>query len=246
MAPARIATTLGATLLLLPIAHAAEFDRHQQAKVTELTGPVPEVVKPLPVPSDAIVLLGKDDTSAWQHADGSAINWTFEDGIMTVKPGSGDIFSRARFGDIQLHLEWRTPDKVVGDSQGRGNSGVFLMRRYEVQILDSWDNPTYPNGQAASVYKQHIPLVNASLPPGTWQTYDIIFRAPRFNYSGRLTSPATVTVLHNGVLVQDHVTLAGPTMYVGAPNYSPHGADVIRLQDHGNPVSYRNIWVRGL
>ena len=222
---------------------------HEQAKVTELWEPVPRVVATTDntePPGDAIVLLGKDGLSPWASVKGGDAKWDFVDGVMTVVPGTGDIISRESFGDIQLHIEWRSPEEVVGESQGRGNSGVFLMSRYEVQILDSFENETYPNGQAASVYKQHIPLVNAARPPGVWQTYDIIFRAPQFTKEGRLRHPATVTVLHNGVLVQDHVTVQGRTQYVGKPNYKPHGDAPIRLQDHSNPVSFRNIWVRRL
>ena len=148
---------------------------------------------------------------------------------------------------MQLHLEWATPSEVVGQSQGRGNSGVFLMNRYEVQILDSYNNKTYVNGQAASIYKQYPPLVNASRKPGEWQTYDIIFHAPRFDDAGRVTKRATVTVLHNGVLVQDDVEIQGDTSHDRPPTYTKHPAkQPIRLQDHGNPMRFRNIWVREL
>ena len=231
------------------IADTALEDLHRRAAVTEIWEPVPEMVTPSQdrkPPSDALVLLGTEGVDRWQSRSGGAVPWRFDMGVLTVVPGSGDLLSREVFEDVQLHVEWRTPEKVEGESQGRGNSGVFLMDRYEVQVLDSFDNPTYSNGQAASVYKQHIPLVNASRGPGEWQSYDIIFRAPRFAEDGRLRSPATVTVLHNGVLVQNHVTLSGPTSYVGAPNYTPHGPAPIRLQDHRNPVSFRNIWVRRL
>ena len=148
---------------------------------------------------------------------------------------------------MQLHIEWRTPAEIVGEGQGRGNSGVFLMGKYEVQVLDSWQNPTYVNGQAASVYKQHIPLVNASRAPGEWQAYDIIFTAPRFGADGSVERPATLTVLHNGVVVQNHVTLKGPTVFRGTPRYEAHADKLpIMLQDHSNLISYRNIWVREL
>ncbi len=222
---------------------------HERAKVTERWQPEPEVVIPGEQgrpPSDAIVLFDGDDLDQWVAASGGAPSWRVEDGALTVLPRSGDILTREHFGDVQLHIEWRTPAEVKGEGQGRGNSGVFLMERYEVQVLDSFDNPTYANGQAASVYKQHIPLANASRAPGQWQTYDIIFMAPRISSNGSLLHPATVTVLHNGVLVQNHAVIAGQTVYVGAPGYEAHGEAPLRLQDHGNPVSYRNIWVRRL
>jgi hypothetical protein len=165
---------------------------------------------------------------------------------MTVVAGTGAIHTRRFFGDAQLHIEWRTPSEVRGEGQERGNSGVFLQQRYEVQVLDSWNNRTYSNGQAASIYKQYIPLVNASRRPGEWQTYDIFFRAPRFAADSTLERPGYVTVVHNGVLVQDHVELKGITVYRGAPLYLAHGPLPIMLQDHGNPVSYRNIWLREL
>ncbi len=161
--------------------------------------------------------------------------------------GTGSIRTREEFGDVQLHVEWRSPATIEGDGQGRGNSGVFLQKRYEVQVLDSFENRTYANGQAASVYKQHSPLVNATRPPGEWQTYDIIFRAPRFDADGKLTHPAYLTVFHNGVLVQDHAEVEGLTVYIGAPYYDAHPPkQPLSLQDHGNPVSFRNIWLREL
>ena len=166
---------------------------------------------------------------------------------MTVEPGTGSISTKDSFGDMQFHVEWRTPTEIVGESQGRGNSGVFLMERYEVQVLDSYENRSYSNGQAASIYKQHIPLANASRAPGEWQTYDIVFMAPRFGSDGNLERPATMTVLHNGVLVQNHVEIAGPTVFRGSPRYEAHAPKApLQLQDHRNFVSYRNIWVRKL
>lgn len=230
-------------------ADSSNSDLHERARVTELWSPVPAKVTPGIVnapPSDAVILLGDHTLAGWVNRQGAPAAWQLQDGVVTVTPGSGDILTTEHFSDVQLHMEWRTPGEVRGHSQGRGNSGVFLMDRYEVQVLDSYDNPTYSNGQAASIYKQHIPLVNASKGPGQWQTYDIVFMAPRFNDTGRLLKPARVTVLHNGVLVQNHVTISGPTSYVGAPNYEAHGPASIRLQDHGNPVSYRNIWLRRL
>ena len=217
--------------------------------LTEVWEPEPAVVDPgAPgsAPADAIVLFDGTDLSEWRHRDGDA-RWILEGGAMTVVAETGALISRRAFGDVQLHVEWRTPAEVVGESQGRGNSGVFLMERYEVQVLDSWNSRTYSNGQAASIYKQFIPQVNASRPPGEWQSYDIIFVAPRFNEHGDLEAPGTITVLHNGVLVHNHVTLRGPTVYIGEPAYEAHPAKApLQLQDHGNPVSYRNIWVREL
>jgi hypothetical protein len=217
---------------------------------TEVWTPEPPVVQPgngATPPSDAIVLFDGADTAAWRHTDGRPVEWHLEDGVLTVAGGTGDIETVQGFGDVQLHLEWRTPAVVEGEGQGRGNSGVFLQKRYEVQILDSFDNRTYANGQAASIYKQSSPLANASRGPGEWQTYDIVFRAPRFDADGGVTRPATMTVLHNGVLAQDHFVLDGPTVYIGQAAYEPHGgAEPLMLQDHGNPVSFRNIWVRPL
>lgn len=217
---------------------------------TEIWEPVPLIVTPgegAQPPSDAIVLFDGDDLSAWQHEDGGDARWTVADGAFTVAAGTGDIVTRQGFGDVQLHIEWRTPAAVAGEGQGRGNSGVYLQSLYEVQVLDSFDNRTYSNGQAASVYKQHIPLVNASRGPGRWQAYDIVYRAPRFADDGSLLAPALVTVFHNGVLVQDHVEIRGPTVYLGEPAYQVHAARMpLKLQDHGNPVSYRNVWLREL
>jgi hypothetical protein len=217
---------------------------------TEIWRPEPAVVVPGQQgkpPSDAIVLFDGNDMEAWRRVAGGDVQWQVRDGIVTVAGGSGDIETRQGFGDCQLHIEWRTPAERGGEGQGRGNSGVFLQGRYEVQVLDSWKNRTYSNGQAASVYKQHPPLVNASLGPGEWQSYDIIFRAPRFADDGSVAQPAYVTVLHNGVLVQNHAELRGPTVYVGHPAYEPHPPrQPLILQDHGNPVSFRNIWIREL
>lgn len=212
----------------------------------------PEVVTPgkkcnMP-PSDAIILYsGKKDASKWEmDRDGSPLTWKASKVLTTVK-GTGYVRTKQKFGDVQLHIEWRTPKKVAGDGQGRGNSGVFLMGQYEVQVLDSYNNTTYYNGQAGSVYKQYAPLVNASRGPGKWQTYDIFFTAPRFNDDKTLKSPAYITVIHNGVLIQDHVELEGPTVYGGLPQYKYHEAKLpLKLQDHGNPVQFRNIWIREL
>lgn len=218
---------------------------------TEKWSPVPVVVTPgegTEPPSDAIILLGEGmDLSMWESTDGGKVKWAYENGTLTVKKNTGDIRTRNYFGDCQLHIEWRTPQEVSGEGQGRGNSGIFLMDRYEVQVLDSYNNRTYSNGQAASIYKQHIPLVNASRPPGVWQIYDIIWKAPSFNKDGSVKEPATITVLHNGVLVQNHVEITGTTDFIGIQTYKPHAERLpLKLQDHGNPVSYRNIWIREL
>jgi hypothetical protein len=218
-------------------------------KVTELWEPVPPVVTPGNhgnAPSDALILFDGTSLNKWESQDGGKAAWSVQGDAMTVEPGTGAIKSKDVFGSVQLHVEWKTPGEVKGDGQGRGNSGIFLMGRYELQVLDSYDNETYPNGQAASIYKQHIPLVNACKKPGEWQTYDIIFTAPVFGETGRVIHPARITVLHNGVLVQNNVTIWGSTTFRGLPQYSEHGKGPIVLQDHSNPVSYRNIWVREL
>jgi hypothetical protein len=215
---------------------------------TEVWEPVPPVVDPGFMgrpPSDAIILFDGTDLSQWQGKGGDA-RWKVADGAMTVVDGAGDIRTKRSFGDAQLHVEWRTPVLVEGEGQERGNSGVYLMERYELQVLDSYHNETYVNGQAGSIYKQYAPLVNASRPPGEWQSYDIIFMAPRFRADGSLDKPATFTVLHNGVLIQNHVEVQGASVYIGKPVYEPHGKSPLLLQDHHNPVSYRNIWIREL
>ena len=205
-------------------------------------GPQPD---PVPPPSDAVVLFDGTDLSLWQTTKGKPAKWTVENGYAQVAKGSGAIETRQGFGDIQLHIEWATPNS--GDGQDSGNSGVFLMKTYEVQVLNSHGNTTYPDGQAASVYGQYPPLVNASRPPGQWQTYDIIFRRPHFDADGGLVRPARLTVLHNGVLVQDNVVLTGPTSHKKRPPYKAHADKLpLMLQDHNEPTRYRNIWVREL
>ena len=223
----------------------------EDPKETEVWEPVPEPVAfdENGVPSDAIILFDGSDLDAWEKAgEEGEIGWKInEDNSMTVVPGSGDIQTKEKFGDVQLHIEWSAPDEVRGEGQLRGNSGIFFQNRYEVQILDSYDNLTYPNGQAASVYKQHVPLVNAMKPPTEWQVYDIIYHAPAFSEKGNKIKSGTFTVFHNGVLVQDHVEVRGTTENVGWPKNPAHGEDVIKLQDHNdgnNYVSFRNIWVR--
>jgi hypothetical protein len=213
--------------------------------------PRPPVVAPgvenhLP-PADAIVLFDGTDLSAWRSSkDGGNAKWKIQDGYMEVVRDTGDIQTRQAFGSCQLHIEWAAPEVVKGSGQGRGNSGVFLMGRYEVQVLDSYENDTYPDGQAAAIYGQKPPLVNACRKPGQWQTYDIIFHAPVFQ-DGRLEKPATVTVLHNGVLVQDHWEIQGTTFHKQRAAYQPHPDKLpLRLQDHGDLVRFRNIWIRPL
>jgi hypothetical protein len=223
-----------------------------EPKLTEVWTPEPRVVtsgmgtRP---PSDAIVLLGGNGLVEWLSEKDTLKMSPWEvnaDSSVTVKPGAGGMRTRRVFGDCQLHLEFRTPPIVKGEGQGRGNSGVFLQGRYEVQVLDNFGNRTYSNGQAGSIYKQSIPLVNACRKPGEWQTYDIIFTAPRFNRDGIRTSPGYVTVIHNGVLVQNHTEIKGTTEYIGLPKNDAHGRGPIHLQDHGDLVSYRNIWIREL
>lgn len=197
-------------------------------------------------PSDAIVLFDGKELGQWSTADSAPAKWEVKDGAITVVKGTGDIKSKRTFGDIQLHIEWRSPAVIEGEGQGRGNSGIFFQERYELQVLDSYESVTYSNGQAGSIYKQSIPLVNATRKPSEWQSYDAIFVAPRFSENGRVIAPARITVLHNGVLIQNNVEIWGPTEYKGLPVYLSHGKASLKLQDHGNPVSYRNIWVREL
>ena len=199
-------------------------------------------------PSDAVVLLGLKDNaiSEWVNCEeGKPVGWQIENGIMTVKPHSGSIRTKKDFGDFQLHLEWSAPTEIVGESQGRGNSGVFMQGMYEVQILDNYQNETYANGQAGSIYKQTPPL-NACQKPGKWNTYDIIYTAPRFKEDGSLQSHGRITVLHNGVLVQNNTMILGTTEFIGFPRIVAHGKGPIILQDHLNPVRFRNIWIREL
>ena len=228
---------------------------------TEVWEPVPPVVAPGQTvgapPSDAIVLFDGTNLDAWvsskDHA--SPAGWTVADRILTVNKAAGNIETTRRFRNYQLHIEWRVPANVSGTDQARGNSGVFLASTgtgdagYELQILDSYENRTYVNGQAGSIYKQSAPLVNASRRPGEWQVYDVIWTAPTFRADGSVRTKAYVTALHNGVLVQDHAELAGETLYIGPPAYKPYDAAPIKLQAHGDPsppVSFRNIWVREL
>jgi hypothetical protein len=225
-------------------------------EMTEIWEPEVRIVTPgattADAPSDAILLFdGTNLAEEWiSERDGSAPAWSVENGIMTVTPRTGGIRTKREFESFQLHIEWRTPSVVKGEGQGRGNSGVFLQGNnlYEVQVLDSYNNRTYKNGQAGSIYKQHPPLVNACKPPGEWQTYDIIYNAPVFKADGTYLVPPRITVLHNGVVVQNASDVRGPTVFVGVPEYfvAPHGKGPVYLQDHGDLVSFRNIWLREL
>jgi len=211
----------------------------------KVVAPAAKNAEPVPAPPDATILIGaRDDLGAWQMTDGSPATWTMKAGV--VETGKGIIRTKAEFTDFQLHVEFATPTVVKGDGQGRGNSGVFLLGKFEIQVLDSYNNPTYPDGQAAAMYGQYPPLVNASRPPGEWQTYDIVFTAPRFA-QGRLEKPAIVTVLHNGIVVHNADAFWGPTAHRKIDPYTPDTAKgPIALQDHGNPVRYRNVWIRPL
>ena len=244
------------TLLLLSTATICGAQVDTKWKVHDLSRPVPPVITPGAAstqeapgraPSDAVVLFDGKDLSHWAHKDGSAPKWKVENGYAEVVAKSGYIYTRDGFGDCQHHLEFAEPTPPKGESQGRGNSGVFLMGLYEIQVLDSYENKTYADGQASAVYGQYPPLVNASRPPGQWQTYDIVFHAPRFDASGKLTRPARATVIHNGVLVQDNVEISGPTEHGERPPYKAHPEKLpLALQDHGEPVHFRNIWIRNL
>lgn len=217
------------------------FAQITDPKATEMWQPQPRVVTPgtsnhLP-PSDAVLL----DPSKWMHLDGSTLKWDVKDGVMSVKKGSGEIKSKELYGSIQLHLEWRTPENNGKEGQGRGNSGVFFMERYELQVLDNFETETYANGQDASMYKQTPPLVNACRKPLEWQTYDVVFTSPEFNKDSMCVRPAFITVFHNGVLVQNHTEIKGASQYIGLPFYQMHGKAALKLQDIGDAVSYRNI-----
>lgn len=230
-------------------------------KATELWEPEPKIVTPGltsdDAPSDAIILFNGKSLSNWVSVKDTSktAEWTVDKGMFTVKKGTGNIQTKRKFTDYQLHIEWRIPKVISGSGQARGNSGVFLASTgpgddgYEIQVLDCYNNKTYVNGQTGSIYKQAIPLANACKKPGEWQTYDIIWTAPRFNDDGTLKSPARITAIHNGVLVQNNVEIKGGTVYRGKPAYKAHGASSIKLQDHGDPsqpISFRNIWVREL
>lgn len=223
-------------------------------EMTEYYEPVPPVVNPGPyagmvtAPADAVVLFDGKDLSAWKSKDGDA-KWEVSNGAFTVKKGTGDIETKQAFGDYQLHIEWMIPADIAGEGQSRGNSGIFMQGIYEVQVLDSYDNKTYVNGQAGSIYKQVAPLVNAMRKPGEWNVYDIFYTAPRFRDNGTILYPAKITIIHNGILIQNNFEIRGNTPYIGFPKYTAHGKGPIKLQDHGDPskpISFRNIWLREL
>ncbi len=221
------------------------WQQHDEAR------PQPRIARPAAAvvvrpPADATILFDGTSLSAWADSKGNAPVWKLANGTLEVVPGAGDIRTRAAFGDVQLHIEWAAPLPPEGEGQQRGNSGVFLMGIYEVQVLDSYGNQTYPDGQAGALYGQYPPLVNASLPPGEWQSYDIVFHRPRFA-GKRVVQPARFTVIHNGVLIQDDVSLVGPTSHGRRDPYAAHADQLpLSLQDHGQPVRYRNIWIREL
>ncbi len=223
--------------------HVHDGDRPQPPVITPGTCSTEDV--PGQAPSDAVVLFDGKDLSHWRNHRGKPAEWEVKDGAIVIKPGKGTIQSQEEFGDCQIHLEFASPVPPRGHDQDRGNSGVLIFGRYEVQVLDSYGNLTYPDGQAAAIYGQYPPLVNASRPPGQWQSFDIIFTAPRFKPDGTLESPAFETVFHNGVLVHNHTAVIGPMAYRTIAKYTPHGPKgPIVLQDHGHPVRFRNIWVR--
>jgi len=237
------------------------FAQEIDPKLTEVWQPEPAKVTPgktnSDAPSDAIILFNGKDLNAWASTNDSTkpALWTVGKGAITVKKGTGNIQTKQRFTDYQLHIEWRIPENITGSGQARGNSGVFLAATgggdegYEIQVLDCYDNKTYVNGQTASIYKQTIPLANVCKKPGEWQSYDIIWTAPRFNTDGTVKTPGRITALQNGVLVQNNTEVKGITVYRGKPYYKAHGPAPIKLQDHGDPsepISYRNIWVREL
>jgi len=243
-----------------PAAGAAQTPAKPSPKETEVWEPVPPIVTPgttnSAAPSDAIILFDGTNLDQWVSTkDKSPAGWTVADGVLTVKKTAGNIETKRSFKNYQLHLEWRIPPDITGADQARGNSGLFLASTgggdggYELQILDSYNNKTYVNGQAASIYKQGIPLANAMRKPGEWQTYDVVWTAPTFNADGTVKTLAYVTAFHNGVLVQNHFDLKGETLYIGKPEYKKYDTAPIKLQAHGDPsppISFRNIWIREL
>jgi len=226
-----------------------EWPQHSMERPTPPVVDPGPYTRPAPPPADAIVLFNGHDLSNWESADsaGKPARWKVKHGYIEVVGGTGDISTKQAFGDCQLHIEWATPTPPTGEGQERGNSGVYMAKRYEVQVLDSYNNPTYADGQAAAMFGQYPPLVNASRPPGQWQTYDIIWHGPRFDAQGTLLRPARITVFHNGLLAQDNVALSGPTAFKRRPPYTAQPAQMpIELQDHSYPVRFRDIWVRAI
>lgn len=257
----KISSTLISLILVFTLTINAQDKKYPEQEpmkpaMSEYWQPQPPIVKPgnqgihaVSAPSDALVLFDGKDLSKWENMKGEAAEWTVHDGVFTVNKGTGDIQTKARFNDFQLHLEWRTPEGITGESQSRGNSGVLLQGVYEIQILDNYENETYVNGQTGSVYKQAAPLANAMNPPGEWNVFDIIYTAPTFKKDGTYRTNPQVTVIQNGVLLQNNTTILGTTQYIGFPKVREHGAGPIRLQDHGDPsepISFRNIWIREL
>jgi hypothetical protein len=240
-----------AFVLVAGLCASTAFAQNDQWLPNDTRRPLPSVVTPAAqpggAPSDATILFDGKNLNAWEGEDGQPAPWRVEDGDMVVVPGAGDIRTRQGFGDCQLHVEWMEPSPAKGNDQSRGNSGVMLMSLYEIQVLDMWRNKTYADGEVGAIYGQYPPLVGAWRKPGEWQTYDIVFRRPRFDASGHLISPAHITVFQNGILVQDDTQPTGPTAFHDRPPYMP-GPDrlPLTLQDHGSPVRYRNIWVREL
>jgi hypothetical protein len=241
-------------VLLLAITTCYGQKKEYTPEATEVWKPVPKVVTPAKTndqaPADAVMLFDGSDMDEWIIPEGTF--WDVKDDIVTVR-GSKEklespvtIASKKSFGDMQMHIEWRSPKKVKGDGQRRGNSGIFIQSKYELQIQDNYENATYVNGQAGSIYKQTPPLVNACKKPGEWQNYEVFYTAPKFDEIGLVLSPAYITVVHNGILVQNHAEIKGSIKFIGLPYYEPHGRLPLLLQDHGNPVSFRNIWVRDL
>jgi len=237
-------------LVMLLIFFMSNFRAVSQTEKKDETRAEPNVITPgigTTAPSDAIVLFDGTSFSQWDDGKGGDAKWKLENGAMIVVKGAGDIYTKQSFGDCQLHIEWRSPETVVGEGQTRGNSGVIFQKRYELQVLDSYNNPTYFNGQAGSIYNQSPPLVNACRKPGEWQSYDVVFMAPRYNSNSTLEIPPRITVFQNGVLVQNNFVIKGVTM--PRVTFDAYFKGPLQLQDHGdhgNPVSYRNIWIREL
>ena len=245
------ALVFGTCVVLVALVSGYSTTQKHRWAVHDKNRPLPSVVVPAKLPgqpsSDAVILFDGSDLSQWVSTEGDGpAKWKVENGYMEVVDKTGSLRTRRSFGDCQLHIEWATPTQITGSGQDRGNSGVYLMGRYEVQVLDSYNNVTYADGQAASIYGQNPPMVNACRPPGQWQSFDIIFRRPIFK-GKKVAKPATITVLHNGVLVQDHWVIEGPAVHKKRAKYSLHEDKLpLMLQNHHNPVRYRNIWLREL
>jgi len=253
----KLRSILFLTAIFATFSLSAQQPHAMTPEMTQQWEPVPPIVTPGracttagTAPSDAIILFDGTDLSAWVNSrNGQPAQWDVRDGVFFVNREVGDIQTRQEFSSFQMHIEWRIPADVQGSGQGRGNSGIFIQNRYELQILDSYNNVTYVNGQAGSIYKQTPPLVNAMRPPGEWNTYEIIYTAPTFRADGTFRTPPRITVLHNGVLIHYNTIIRGTTQFIGHPQVSEHGAAPIRLQAHGSsmqPISFRNVWIREL